>query len=201
MTFVVPPAPVEDNDLDDVLQAMVVGITGLDATLVRPRWQMTDPKSNTAVPKQPEPMVDWCSIGVVSSIPDANAYVQHLSGISISQPAGDISQRHEEIEVLVSFYGPHSKSNLGILRDGLWIEQNLYAVKASGLYFTGQMEPGRAVPEFINQQWIRRWDSAITFRRMAARAYLVNNILSAEIDLQDDTGHVDRVINVPPDGR
>jgi len=194
VTYVVPPAPVEDDDLDSVLQAMVVGITGLDATLVRPRWQ-------TIVPKQPEPGTDWCSIGVVSSMPDANAYVQHLSGISISQPAGDVSQRHEELEVLVSFYGPHAKSNLGILRDGLWIEQNLYAAKASGLYFTGQMEPGRAAPEFINQQWIRRWDSALTFRRMAARAYLVNNIVSAEIDLIDDTGHVNAVVNVPPDGR
>jgi hypothetical protein len=194
VTYVVPPAPVEDDDLDDVLQAMVVGITGLEADLVRPRWQ-------PVVPKQPEPGTDWCSIGVISSIPDANAYVQHLSGISITQPAGDLSQRHEELEVLVSFYGPHAKSNLGLLRDGLWIEQNQYAAKASGLYFTGKMEPGRAAPEFINQQWIRRWDSMLTFRRMAARAYLVNNILSAEIDLTDDTGHVDRVVNVPPDGR
>jgi hypothetical protein len=159
MTYVVPPAPVEGDDLDDVLQAMIVGITGLEADLVRPRWQ-------PVVPKQPEPGTDWCSIGVVSSTPDANAYVQHLSGISISQPAGDLSQRHEDLEVLVSFYGPNAKA-----------------------------------PEFINQQWIRRWDSAISFRRMVARAYLVNNILSAEIDLKDDTGHIDRVVNVPPDGR
>lgn len=193
MTLIIPPAPVEDDDLDSVLQAMVVGITGLDGTLVRPRWQ---PK----VPKQPEPDVDWCSIGVVSTTPDASPYIQHLSGISITQPAGDISQRHEEMEVLVSFYGPHSKSNLGVLRDGLGIPQNLEAAKASGLYYVG-IEPGRASPEIINQQWIRRWDSVITFRRMVARAYLVNNILSAEIDLIDDTGHVDRVINVPPDGR
>lgn len=192
--YFVPPAPVEDDALDDVLQALVVGITGLEADLVRPRWQ-------TVVPKRPEPDVDWCSIGVMSSTPDANAYVQHLSGVSIGQPAGDLSQRHETLEVLASFYGPHAKANLGILRDGLWIEQNLYAAKASGLYFTGHMDPGRPAPEFINQQWIRRWDGAFTFRRMVARAYLVNNIVSAEIDLIDDTGHVDRVINVPPDGR
>jgi hypothetical protein len=201
MTYVVPPAPVEGDDLDDVLQALVVGITGLDGDLVRPRWQVVDPKTGTAVPKRPEPTVDWCAIGVTTSTPDANPYVEHLSGISISQPAGDRSQRHEDIEVFVSFYGPNAKANLGILRDGLWIEQNQYAAKASGLYFTGQMETGRAAPEFINQQWIRRWDSALTFRRMVARAYLVNNIVSAEIDLKDDTGHVDRVVNVPPDGR
>lgn len=193
MTLIAPPAPVEDDDFDNVLQAMVVGITGIDKTLVRPRWQ-------TVIPKQPEPSTDWCSIGVVSSTPDANAYVQHISGISITQPAGDISQRHETLEVLVSFYGPHSKANLGILRDGLWISQNLEAAKTSGLYFVG-IDPARAAPEFINQQWIRRWDSALTFRRMAARLYPINNIVSAEIGVIDDSGHVDRVINVPPSGR
>lgn len=191
--FFVPTAPVEDDDLDNVLQGMVVGITGLDPTLVRPRWQPT-------VPKQPEPDVDWCSIGVVESNPDTYAHVEHLSGVSITDQSGDLSKRHEELSVLVSFYGPHSKSYLGVLRDGLGIEQNLYALKASGLYFVA-MDRGRAAPEFINQQWIRRWDSAMTFRRMVARTYAVNNIVSAEIDLIDDTGHVDRVIQVPPDGR
>lgn len=191
--YFVPTAPVEDDDLDNVLQAMVVGITGLDKTLVRPRWQ-------PVVPKQPEPNVDWCSIGVISSKADTFPYVEHLSGVSITDQSGDLAIRHEELEVLVSFYGPHSKGNLGILRDGLGIEQNLEAPKASGLYFIA-MDTGRAAPEFINQQWIRRWDSALSFRRMVARTYAVNNIVSAEIDLIDDTGHVDRVINVPPDGR
>jgi len=191
--FFVPTAPVEDDDLDDVLQAMVVGITGLDNTLVRPRWQ-------TKVPKQPEPGTDWCSIGVVSSTADTYAYIEHLSGSSITDQSGDLAIRHEGLEVLVSFYGPHAKANLGVLRDGLGIEQNRYAIKASGLYFI-EAEPGRAAPEFINQQWIRRWDSGLVFRRMVARTYAVNNIVSAEIDLKDDTGHVDRVIYVPPDGR
>ena len=191
--FFVPTAPVEDDDLDDVLQAMVVGVTGLDASLVRPRWQ-------PVVPKQPEPTVDWCSIGVVSSTPDANPYIEHLSGVSITDQSGDLAIRHEQLQVLVSFYGPHAKANLGVLRDGLGVTQNLEAAKASGLYYIG-LEPGRAAPEFINQQWIRRWDTALTFRRMVARTYAVNNIQSAEIDLIDDTGHVNRVINVPPDGR
>lgn len=198
--YFVPAAPVEDDDLDDVLQAMVAGITGLSGDLVRPRWQMVDPVLKTAVPKQPEPTVDWCSIGVVSSNPDTYAYIEHLSSSSITAQSGDLSKRHEELEVLASFYGPHAKANLGILRDGLGIEQNWYAIKASGLYFVS-IDRGRRAPEFINQQWINRWDSMLVFRRMVARSYPVNNILTAEIDLKDDTGHVDRVINVPPDGR
>jgi hypothetical protein len=191
--FYIPPAPIEDDDLDNALQALVVGITGLDAALVRPRWQPVPPK-------QPEPMVDWCAIGVLSSTPDASPVIEHLFGNDITAPAGDRSIRHEELDVLVSLYGPHAKANLGVLRDGLGIPQNLEVAKSVGLYFIG-LEPARAAPELVNQQWIRRWDTALIFRRMVARAYGINNILSAEIDLKDDTGHVDRVINVPPDGR
>lgn len=191
--FYVPAAPVEDDDLDSVLQMLVVGITGLTGSLVMPRWQ-------PVVPKQPEPGTDWCAIGVVSSKADTFPYVEHLSGVSITDQSGDLAIRHEELEVLVTFYGPHAKGKLGVLRDGLGISQNLESAQASGLYFIS-MEPGRAAPEFINQQWVRRWDSTLAFRRMVARTYAVNNIVSAEIDLIDDTGHVDRVINVPPDGR
>lgn len=192
--FTVPTAPVEDDALDDVLQAMVVGITGLEADLVRPRWQVV-------TPKQPEPGTNWCSIGVMTSTADTFAVMKHIAGVSITDPAGDLSIRHEQLEVLVSFYGPNAKSYLGVLRDGLGVSQNLEAAQASGLYFTGVMEPGRASPEFINQQWVRRWDSALTFRRMVARAYLVNNILSAEVDLFDDSGHIYDVIEAPPIGR
>lgn len=191
--FYVPPAPVEDDDLDNVLQGLVVGITGLDQALVRPRWQ-TNP------PKQPEPIVDWSSIGVMSSQADTYPVVKHLFGDDITAPAGDLLIRHETLEVLVSFYGPHAKTNLGLLRDGLGILQNLEAVKAAGLYFI-EMDAARIAPDFINQQWIRRWDTALVFRRSVARVYGVNNIRSAEIDLLDDSGHVDEIIQVPPSGR
>lgn len=188
--FYTPSAPLEDDDLDNALQSMVVGITGIEADLVRPRWQ-------DDLPKQPEPDTDWCSIGVVDSQPDANPYIEHLFGNDITAPAGDISIRHEQLDVLVSMYGPHAKANLGILRDGLGIPQNLELAKSVGLYFVA-MEGARIAPDFIAQQWIRRWDTQLTFRRMVTRVYGVNNILSAEIDLSDDSGHVDRVIKVPP---
>jgi hypothetical protein len=189
IAYYVPPAPLEDDELDNALQKWVVGITGLPPDLVRPRWQ-------AIVPKQPEPGVDWCSIGVVSVHPEPNAFIQHLSG-TITQASGDLSIRHEELEVLVSFLGPHAKKNLGILRDGFAVSLNFDAGKGWGLYFTG-MDTGRLAPDFINQQWVRRWDSVITVRRMVARTYAVNNILSADIDLTDDTGHINRVIKVTP---
>jgi len=191
--FYVPTAPLEDDELDTALQQMVVGITGMDPTLVRPRWQPT-------VQKQPEPTVDWCSIGVTTSKPDTNASIQHLFGDDITAPAGDLEQVHEELEVAVSFLGPHAKTNLGVLRDGLKIMQNLDPIKLVGLYFK-EIGPAQVAPDFINQQWIRRWDTTMVFRRMVARVYGINNIESAEIDLQDDSSHVNRVIKAPPSGR
>lgn len=192
-SLIIPAAPLEDDDLDDALQALVVGVTGFDKSLVRPRWQVKPPK-------QPEPGVNWCSIGVVSSTPDAGPFIKHLFGDDITAPAGDLLITHEELEILVSVYGPNAKGNLGVLRDGLRLPQNLEVAKLAGLYFVS-MEPARIAPDFINQQWVRRWDTALTFRRMVARVYGINNILAAEIDLQDDSGHVDRVIHVPPSGQ
>jgi hypothetical protein len=189
MNVVVPPAPAEDLDLDVVFQSMVSGVSGLAGLIVRPRWQST-------LPKQPEPSTDWCAIGVMSSMPDAYAYVQHLSGLGFNDPAGDLLIRHEELEVLASFYGPHAKANAGVLRDGLYIQQNVFAIAAVDIAFT-ETGPMRAAPDFINQQWIRRFDVPMRFRRKVSRLYQVNNIVSATVHVFDDSGHVNRTVSVP----
>lgn len=195
MGFVVtiPPKPAEDADLDAVLQQLVVGNTGMDGILVRPRWQPT-------LPKQPEPTQDWCAIGVMSSTPDAYPYITHVSGPLITDSSADMLIRHEQLEVLASFYGPHAKANAGLLRDGLQIRQNQNAIESVDMVFT-EAGPMRAAPDFINQQWIRRFDMSLRFRRKISRVYAVNNILTAQVHLLDDTGHVNDTINVPPPGR
>jgi hypothetical protein len=190
--FFVPAAPLEDDALDAVLQAMVVGITGLSGDLVRPRWQVVSPK-------QPERDVNWCSIGVITSTPDDNPVVQHLSGLSVNDQAGDLLQEHEELEILVSFMGPLCKTNLGIFRSGVRLATNIQVLKSVGLYFK-EIEEGRAAHELINQYWIRRWDSTLIFKRMVSRVYGVPNIVEANIHLFDDSGHVNTTIFVPPSG-
>ncbi|WP_217284496.1 phage neck terminator protein [Pseudomonas nitroreducens] len=63
------PTPA-DEALEDILQPMVVGITGLPGKMVRPRWQPGNPK-------QPEPNVNWCAIGVMHTKQDANPAIEH----------------------------------------------------------------------------------------------------------------------------
>lgn len=193
MTIPIPAAPLEDDALDAALQSAVVGITGLDPTLVRPRWQ-------TVSPKQPEPNVNWCAIGVITSTPDDNVFIEHLNGPSVNDTSGDLSKEHEQVDVLVSFFGPNAGQYSGIFRSGIRMPTNLEPLKLVGLYFQG-FDRAIKVPVLINQQWVVGWDRAVYFNRMVARVYGVPNIVSAEIDLFDDSGHVNTKINVPPDGR
>lgn len=194
MTITIPAAPLEDAELDAAFQSAVVGITGLDPTLVRPRWQIVSPK-------QPEPNINWCSIGAYTSTPDdGGPYIEHLNGPSVNDTSGDLLEEHEAIDVLVSFYGPNAKMYSGVFRSGLKLPANLETLKLQGFYYQSK-EPERIAPELINQQWVRRWDTSMTFKRMVARVYGVPNVVSAEIDLFDDSGHVNAVINVPPSGR
>jgi hypothetical protein len=180
----------EDAALDAALQAAAVGMTGLDGTLVRPLWQ-------NPPPKQPDPTVNWCAIGVLGFTPDAGPYITHIAGPLITDPSADLEIRHEEFEVLTAFYGPNARAYSTILRDGLGVTQNLEPLKSQGLFYVEAL-PQRIVPELLNKQWVRRVDMVLRFRRMVARAYGINNILAADIHIQDDSGHIDATVIVPP---
>lgn len=162
------PAPAEDADLEDVLQKMVAGISGLPGKFVRPRWQ-PDP------PKQPEPNVNWCAVGVGDQKTVANPAIDHNG----SDEGHDQYQMHEEMQVMCTFYGPQAQAYASILRDGIFIPQNSEAVKNLGMAFFGASDI-RPVPELVNQQWVRRYDLFIQMRRQVVRVYPVLNILSAD---------------------
>lgn len=191
-TITIPPNPAEDEALDLIFQALVTGVTGMDGDLVRGMWQ-------NPPPKQPERGVDWCSVGVFGSRPEAGsgAYTQHLNGPGIDDPSSDLLIRHEELEVMAAFYGPNAKGKSGILRDGLFLDQNREALKVVDIAFVGT-DPQRAAPEFVNQQWIRRWDLMMRFNRKIQRVYTVQNIVAAIVHIFDDTKHIDRTVVVPP---
>jgi hypothetical protein len=174
--------PIEDLALEDIFQPAIAGITGLGGQFVRPRYQ----KGN---PKQPEQDQDWCAFAVTMQKPDANPYLKHNG-------AGDgetESQRHEDLEVFISFYGYNAARNATRIRDGFFINQNSEAINAEGIVFVEAGEI-RLVPELVNQQWIRRQDIRLRFRRKATRKYPILNIVAADINLVDASGHVDELI-------
>lgn len=175
-------APSDDVALEDVFQAAIAGITGIDGTLVRPRFQPGNPNV-------PDQTIDWCAFSAIVQTPDDNPSLQH-------NPADDGSttlKRHVDIEVFCSFYGTGAAKNAGLLRDGLYIVQNLEQLELSGIAFVDAGEI-RLAPEMVNQKWIRRNDLRLKFRRQVVRDYAILNIEAAEAILIDDTGHVNETI-------
>lgn len=178
------PLPLDDDALDAVFQQLVVDVTGLDGSLVRPRWQAT-------VPKQPEPAVNWCAIGVTEVEQDANPW-------ELYDPIANVMTYwdHETVTVLASFYGPNSQSFARLLRAGLNVPQNTEELLPYAIRYV-DCSTIRAAPELVSEQWIRRQDVSLTFRRKVTMTFQVFNILIAAIHVQDDTVVNDTFV-VPP---
>lgn len=161
---VAPPA--DDDALDAVLQALVVGIVGLDPNLVRPRWQEQPPPV-------PEPSVDWVSIGVIDEQPEPNISQSHVS-------AGDgstISYDVDIVTVLASFYGPTVRGLGKRLRTGIMIPQNRETLYNSGLALMEMPGNLTFIPEEINNQTLRRADLQLRFRRRTTIVWPILNIV------------------------
>lgn len=161
----------EDTSLEDVFQLVLVALTGLPGQLVRPAWQ-------PVLPKQPEPDITWCAFGVTVAAGDANPAMLHLP--ADHQGAGaDLLLRHELLTLFCSFYGPAAQKMASMLRDSLAVSQNnatLQAACSIGLRQTGQIT---AVPELVNQQWLRRYDLPVIFSRQISRRYPISTLLSS----------------------
>jgi hypothetical protein len=161
-----------DIALDGVFQNLIVSVTGLPGSMVRPRWQPVPPQ-------EPDFATNWCAVGVTQITPDATPGITHST-------SGDTLNRHEILDVLASFYGPSAQSYATMTRDGIGIPQNMEALNALGF---GLIDLGilRSVPEYINSQWRRRYDLPMTFRRQVIRIYPVLDIESSEVVVNSDT--------------
>lgn len=166
------PAPLEDLALDNFLQAIVVGLTGLPVAMVRPRFQ-DEP------PTQPDRNVDWMAVGVIDENPDTFAVVRHAQTGDPDAPVDEL-QRHEDLDVLVSSYGPNGRGNMKLLADGLLIPQNLAVLTENGM---GLVSTGRIVqvPDLVKLEWLRRFDMHVIIRRNVVRTYNILNVESAHV--------------------
>ena len=168
--------PAQDSALDDVLQALVVALTGLPGTMVRPRYQPEPPVS-------PAWNVNWCAIGITELTSDETPFIKHNS----EGDGTDTLMRHEQIDALASFYGTSAFNNATLLRDGLAIPQNSEALLPYGIKVR-DAGPLQKAPALVNARWVVRVDVPMSFRRQYARTYNVNNLVAAEGVIVADTG-------------
>lgn len=173
--------PAEDADLDLIIQAVIAGITGLDGSLVRRKWQQLPPP-------RPEATVNWCAFAVSITSADVMPTMVH-DGCDDDGQGTSTELRSETLEVLVSFYGPGCRSYAAGLRDGFAIGQNRDVLRAAGMAYAAT-DRVTLVPELTNSQFIRRADLVFRLRRMVSRTYAIRNVVSVKGTLVADQGSV-----------
>jgi len=172
--------------LNQYLQQVIVGITGMTNTTVRPKWQKNPPKV------LPNPEDNFCAFGVRIINPDANAFTK-----LDEDGEGSVLQRHEELNIECSFYGSDCVKNANNLRDGLQISQNREALTAANIGFK-ETSATNFVPEVHGQVWFPRCDITVVLKRQVDKTF---EVLSFESSVGTITGlkNNDETENVPWD--
>lgn len=168
------PLP-KNLNLTQFIQTVLVGVSGLPGTLVRPKWQ-TEP------PKQPDIEVDWMAFGIEIATPDANGY------LAVNIDGSSDSQRHEDLEVSCDIYGPQALAIAGIIRDGFQVPQNRDALFVANMGFVN-VSGARRIPDLVNERFINRRVMSVFLRREIQRTYAIPTLLSANGTIYTVTGN------------
>jgi hypothetical protein len=176
----VAPNPLQGVGLQNFLQEVLVGITGMDGKLVRPRWQSEPPDIPIAG-------TVWCAFGITSRIKDTFAFTKHVPGNA--DVGTDVLQRQEELHITASFYDLGSEGQADqyaeLLADGFQIAQNREVLQSQGFAFvnSGDLTP---MPVLLKERWQYRVDVELVIRRQIDRIYNVLNLESAQIEIDTD---------------
>lgn len=103
-----------------------------------------------------------------------------LSGVTLTGGGVQVNtmQRHEELEIQCSFYGPDCEEISSIVRDGFQITQNLEALRSVNMGFKGT-DKAMQVPDLVNERWIDRFIMNVYLRREILRSYQILPLASA----------------------
>lgn len=177
--FLVPansPEPLQGQSFEDFVQEVFVGISGISAKMVRPRFQpegVNLPPANT----------NWMAFGATTYAPDTFAYVDERPE-SLESTGVDI-QRNETVTFLCSFYGPDCAKYMAQLRDGLQVPQNRETLVAAKMTLV-EASNGQRVPSLVKEKWLDKIDLNIVIRRLILRNYPILSLLSAQILLDNE---------------
>lgn len=180
------PAPVSDDDLDDVFQANIVLITGITGSFVRPRFQ-PEPAAH------PDHSTDWVAFGTTTEDADTFAAVTH-------DPTGDGGlgvnrvERDELITLNLSFYGPNNGKLITQYREGLQVEQNRWDLAAQNIALVS-MGTIVNLPALLKDKWVKRKDTKVVFRRRAGRTYKVPSLVSGSATINTDPRVTTVIVN------
>lgn len=154
--------------LTQYIQAMIVGVTNINGTLVRPKWQI-------APPKQPDIATNWIAFGIQILTPDQLAYVGLLDDASSAASF----QRQVLLQIDCGFYGSSAMENILIFQDAFQIQQNLDYLRAAKMGYR-QITPAIRGPDLVNGRWVERLETSLYLTWQVQRTYAILSLESAE---------------------
>lgn len=158
--------PLEGLDLRRFIGTVLVGVSGLPAEMVRPSWQQNPP---------PVPNIDtdWMAFGITARRADNDPYqAEKDDGLRT------IMSRHEELDILLTFYGPNCLQLAAEVRDGFELTQNTESLLLAGMAYIDLSDIVHA-PELVNERFYDRADTTLTIRREVRREYRILNFVAA----------------------
>ena len=176
-------SPPYGNELEDVFQRAIVGITGIPGNMIRPKYQPSPAN-------QPGFDVDWCAFSVYV---EPRMWNPHKAVL----PDGSyVVEGTEVLAVACSFYGPNYQALETSWRDGVHLGQNLDELVAQKIAFIEFDDPV-VVPVLLKQQWVKKADVKATFHRWTSRTYPVLSLVDAPGTINSDGTSVTFDIPLP----
>ena len=169
------------QSLDNFMQFVISGITGVPPDLVRPRWQPEPPNL-------PSIGTSWVATGVTRTTP-----LGYPAFTELSTPTGLGSNKYsdkEEFDVLSSCYGPNADALAIRIRNGFMTDQNRECLQLMNIGLINTSGRQR-VPTLVQGRFLERIDITVTFRREVREYYPVLYLLSAPVEVYTDVGAVD----------
>jgi hypothetical protein len=158
-------------DLDHILHDWLAGITVLDNTLIRPRWQPNPP----ALPAQ---NVNWLAFGVDTQTIDV--YPQSVQNLT------DATQTTtERLAISLSFYGPLAQINSAKFRSACYVAQNYESLKTQKIVFT-EVSAITRLPELVNTTFYNRCDIQLLLSRQCDITYDIKTLTGASGNIYTD---------------
>ncbi len=158
--------PIEGLDLRRFIGTVLVGVSGFAPEMVRPAWQQNPP---------PVPGIDvnWMAFGITARRADNDPY-------QVEKDDGQrtLMLRHEELDIMLAFYGPDCLQKAAEVREGFELTQNTESLLLAGMAYIDLSDIIHA-PELVNDRYFDRADTTLTIRREVRREYRILNFVSA----------------------
>lgn len=158
--------PLEGLDLRRFIGTVLVGVSGFAPEMVRPAWQQNPP---------PVPNIDtnWMAFGITARRADNDPYQMEKD-----DGQRTLMLRHEELDIMLAFYGPDCLQKAAEVREGFELTQNTESLLLAGMAYIDLSDIIHA-PELVNDRWFDRADTTLTIRREVRREYRILNFVSA----------------------